>query len=113
MKFNRLFTILIITIFLCFPMFAKAAVEKQVSFDKASDIVINDVLQNDTVNKRVYGLNKLLPKGQYIPGWHGGIKTPYDWYLFFIDLHPTANLEHPCLWVMVSTEGKKTVYRNR
>ncbi|UCE28250.1 MAG: T9SS type A sorting domain-containing protein [Candidatus Coatesbacteria bacterium] len=81
------------------------------SFGKATDIVLDDVLFGIYEGTRVFGLEEISEEGTMIEAWHDSIIAPTDGYLFLIDPYPLANWEHPCQWVFVgAADGEVTVY---
>lgn len=94
-------------------LFNQTVFARKITYKEASDIVMKDMLKENTKGKRVYGLNRVLAKNKKIPGWHDSVTVPHDGYLFFIDLKPLANWGHECIWVFVSTDGKVTNINKR
>jgi hypothetical protein len=75
--------------------------------DSLSSFVIDNVLKGDTEGKRVFVLEQRVLQGDLITSWRDSQKAPLDGWFFFIDLFPTANWEHPSIWVF--TDGVKIV----
>ncbi len=88
-----------------------AAAAGGITFDEAADIVTGDVMKGDLAGKRLYGLERVVDKGEIIHAWHDSITTPADGYLFLLDPAPTANWEHDCTWVFVAeSTGETSTY---
>jgi hypothetical protein len=80
-------------------------------FEKATEIVLDDVLFGLYEGTRVYGLEEKISEGTVVEAWHDSVVAPIDGYFFFIDPYPLANWEHPCQWVFVAADdGDATIY---
>ncbi|MCP4229051.1 MAG: T9SS type A sorting domain-containing protein [bacterium] len=97
---------IIITVFVL-----ASAISWAITFDEATDIVIDKARLDNPGVVRVYGLDDVINEGTAIPAWHDSITAPDDGYLFLVDPTPAANWEHNCTWAFVSIDGDLTEYK--
>ena len=66
------------------------------------EIVVTEVLYNETEGKELYIMPEPLPPGTVIWSWTQEIRRlPAEEWLVFIDDFPMANWEHSCRYVFV------------
>jgi hypothetical protein len=72
---------------------------------EARDLVLSDLLNNDTTGVRLFVHPDLLSAGTPIPTWHGiAMVTPAPGYVVFVDDFAYANFAHPCRYVFVEKD---------
>ena len=88
----------------------------QISKSEAVDIVIADVLSNDTDSKAIYVSRATLPYSDTLNVFDNDFDmvTPYpENWVIYIDLHPLANWLHETLYVAVNADNAEySVYNS-
>ncbi len=88
--------------------------EDKISLAEASDIVIHNVIRDDTISLAIYVIPKIISSGDTIfvsEHEQKFYQFNFDSWFFFIDDAPPANWAHPCRYVFVNiNNGECKVY---